>query len=80
MQAWENICSEIPKISDKFDANFFPFQFYLPIHSYGQKIVYPWSFTGDQVFDWRELHEMAQTMARAVQATSGDVYEVVKKL
>lgn len=44
---------------------------YLSYHSYGEKIVYPWSFQPDPVEDWRDLHGMATVMAGAMERASG---------
>ena len=38
-------------------------QLYTSIHSYGQKIIYPWSYTADKIYDWRELESMGHAMA-----------------
>ena len=44
---------------------------YLSYHSFGQKILYPWSFTEDKVPDWTELHHMANTLAAGIYDASG---------
>lgn len=51
---------------------------YLAYHSFGQKMLYPWSHTKDKVPDWAELHHMANAMASAAFEASGgkDYYEI----
>ncbi|XP_023344616.1 carboxypeptidase B [Eurytemora carolleeae] len=51
---------------------------YLAIHSYGSKIVYPWSSTEEKVADWQELKEMANRFAEPVFLASGgtDLYKI----
>jgi len=51
---------------------------YLAYHSFGQKILYPWSHTKDKVPDWAELHHMANAMAApAFEASGGkDYYQI----
>ena len=44
---------------------------YLSYHSFGQKILYPWSFTVDKVPDWTDLHHMANTLAAGIYEASG---------
>ncbi len=39
---------------------------YLSYHSYGEKIVYPWSYTAAPAPDWRELQGVAVHMADAM--------------
>ena len=46
------------------------------IHSYGQKILYPWSYTNVQVHDWQDLQKMGQLMARVIERNSGLNYIV----
>jgi len=51
---------------------------YIAYHSFGQKMLYPWSHTKDKVHDWVELHHMANAMAEAAFEASGgaDYYEI----
>ena len=51
---------------------------YLAMHSYGEKIIYPWSYKSAPIEDWRDLHSMAETMAGAIfRETRGlDLYKV----
>ena len=44
---------------------------YLSYHSFGQKILYPWSFTESKVPDWTELHHMANNLASGIYDASG---------
>ncbi len=43
---------------------------YLSYHSYGEKIVYPWSYTDRPVPDWRDLHRVAARMAARMHRAS----------
>lgn len=45
-------------------------------HSYGQKILYPWSYTQDKVPDWPDLQLMGEAMGREMEAASGLRYKV----
>ena len=45
-------------------------QFYLALHSYGQKVIYPWSYTEKKVADWKQLQKMGEVMARAIHKKS----------
>jgi len=48
---------------------------YLAYHSFGQKMLYPWSHTKDKVADWAELHHMGNAMAAAAfEASNGEDY------
>jgi len=49
---------------------------YIMIHSYGQKILYPWSYTAVRIPDWEEMQIMGQTMARSIERASGLNYDV----
>ena len=50
---------------------------YISYHSFGQKILYPWSFTEDKVPDWKELHHMANNLAAGIyEASGGDYYKI----
>ena len=46
------------------------------IHNYGQKILYPWSYSAERVPDWRDLQAMGEVMAREIEAASGRNYVV----
>ena len=46
------------------------------IHSYGQKILYPWSYSNKQVHDWQDLQKMGKLMARAIERSSNRNYIV----
>ena len=52
------------------------FQSYIMIHSYGQKILYPWSYTAVRVHDFEDLAKMGQIMARNIERVSGLDYSV----
>lgn len=51
---------------------------YLSFHSFGSKILYPFSYTHKKVVDWKELHHMANNIASAVFHESGgeDYYKI----
>jgi carboxypeptidase A4 len=42
------------------------------IHSYGQKILYPWSYTKVRLHDWEDMQRMGQIMARAIEYEDRD--------
>ena len=46
------------------------------LHNYGQKILYPWSYTKERIPDWKDLQRMGETMARSIEAVSGLDYSV----
>ena len=48
---------------------------YLALHSYGEKIIYPWSYTSKKVEDWRELDRVGRVMARAMHKSSNGKYK-----
>ena len=54
---------------------------YLSYHSFGQKILYPWSYSDTKVQDWEDLHHMANALAGEIyQASFGqDYYKIGKK-
>merc|ERR1719412_588605 len=49
---------------------------YIPIHSYGQKILYPWSYTGVRLPDWKEMQAVGKILANAIEESSGAHYAV----
>ena len=59
-------------------VTYFPsiFQSYIMIHSYGQKILYPWSYTAVRVHDFEDLAKMGQILARNIERVSGLDYAV----
>ena len=46
------------------------------LHNYGQKVIYPWSYTGRRIPDWAEMHHTAELIARAIEDESGLDYKV----
>eukprot|EP00096_Caligus_rogercresseyi_P000121 TRINITY_DN1032_c0_g1_i1.p1 TRINITY_DN1032_c0_g1~~TRINITY_DN1032_c0_g1_i1.p1 ORF type:complete len:314 (-),score=58.90 TRINITY_DN1032_c0_g1_i1:1260-2201(-) len=54
------------------------FKAYLSIHSFGQKVIYPWSYTNVKIADWKELHQMGNIIASTISKYSGvnAIYEV----
>ena len=53
-------------------------QMYISLHSFGQKILYPWAYTSRPIQDWHELHVIAKQFAAKVFNVSRGkyVYEV----
>ena len=51
---------------------------YISLHSFGQKILYPWAYTSRPIEDWHELHVIAKQFAAKVYNFSRGryVYEV----
>ena len=50
---------------------FLIFQMYVALHSYGEKVMYPWSHSKEKLPDWQELHSVGVTMADAITSISG---------
>jgi carboxypeptidase A2 len=46
-------------------------KFYLSLHSYGNMMLYPWGWTSELPDTWKEIHEIAQTGAEAIQQATG---------
>ena len=44
---------------------------YLTVHSYGQYFLYPWGYESLDTHDRRDLHNMGQIGARAIQSVNG---------
>jgi len=61
----------------RFGANA-NFVIYISLHSFGQKILYPWAYTSRPIQDWHELHVIAKQFAAKVFNVSRGkyVYEV----
>jgi hypothetical protein len=49
---------------------------YIALHSYGEKVMYPWSYTKEKLHDWQELHSIGVTIADAITSISGQEYWV----
>ena len=47
---------------------------YISLHSFGQKIMYPWSYTKRPIPDWVELHSVGKHFAAAVKKVSRGRY------
>ena len=47
---------------------------YISLHSYGQKILYPWSHRGDKIPDWQDLDTVGRMMQETVMDASGGRY------
>ena len=47
---------------------------YLSLHSFGQKILYPWGYTKHPIKDWLELHTIAKLFAITVSNVSHGRY------
>ena len=52
------------------------FQSYVALHSFGQKICYPWGYTSNLIEDWYELQEMGEIMSKEIKKSSGLHYRV----
>ena len=52
------------------------FQIYFSLHSYGEKVMYPWSYTNQKLPDWQELHSVGIVIADAIEAIAGLPYWV----
>lgn len=52
---------------------------YISLHSFAQKILYPWSHTKRPVHDWHELDEIARIWAKKTYFASNGkfYYEVI---
>ena len=60
-----------------FELCYIFFQMYLTFHSYGQYFLYPWGYEAVDAHDRRDLHNMGQVGARAMQrANSRRRYKV----
>ena len=49
---------------------------YITLHSYGEKVMYPWSNTKEKLPDWQELHSVGLAIAEGITAISGQEYWV----
>ena len=47
---------------------------YVSLHSYGQKIMYPWSNSPEKVKDWRDLDRVGRVMKQAIKESSRGKY------
>ncbi|KAH8302226.1 hypothetical protein KR044_004254 [Drosophila immigrans] len=48
--------------------------FFLSLHSYGQSIMYPWGYSRDPPYHWRELHTLATSGRSAIKTYNGREY------
>ena len=48
---------------------------YLALHSYGQKVIYPWSYGGKKIPDWQELDRVGRVMAHSILRASNGKYK-----
>lgn len=52
-------------------------KFFLTLHSYGNYLLYPWGYQStDLPENWRDMEEVAQAGAQAIQAATGTKYTV----
>lgn len=51
-------------------------KFYLTLHSSGNYLLYPWGYTSDLPETWRDLDEIAQVGAQAIENATGTKYTV----
>jgi len=47
---------------------------YISLHSYGQKIIYPWSHSGTKIRDWRDLDILGRMIRETIDEASGGRY------
>jgi len=47
---------------------------YISLHSYGQKVLYPWSHSGNKVRDWEDLDILGGMMRETIMEASGGRY------
>ena len=48
---------------------------YISLHSFGQMILYPWSYTKVPIDDWLELDLMARKWSNAIYESSNGRYK-----
>ena len=48
---------------------------YISLHSFGQKVLYPWSYTKKRVRDWADLELMANVWTKAIFEASNGRYK-----
>ncbi|EDV97053.1 zinc carboxypeptidase [Drosophila grimshawi] len=48
--------------------------FFLSLHSYGQSIMYPWGYSRESPYYWRELHTLATAGRTAIKTYNGREY------
>ena len=41
-------------------------QLYMSFHSYGQKVLYPWSYTSEKIYDWSDLERVGIKISDAI--------------
>ena len=46
---------------------FLSLQSYLSLHSYGQKILYPWSYSAVRLHDWQEMQDVGRKIANTIE-------------
>ena len=56
-------------------CTYFYLQLYLSVHTYGQKILYPWGFAKWKPPNYKELARVSGIAAKAVQQITGRRYE-----
>ena len=65
--------------NNKWCVFIFFLQMYLSFHSYGQKVLYPWSYSAEKVPDWVDLHDMGIVIGEAMRdATHGRTLYTVR--
>ena len=38
----------------------------MSFHSYGQKVLYPWSYTSEKIYDWSDLERVGIKISDAI--------------
>ena len=51
-------------------TRFFLLQMYISLHSYGQKILYPWSHAGHKIEDWQDLDILGKSVFLRIRVIS----------
>lgn len=51
-------------------------KFFLTLHSYGNYLLYPWGYTNDLPVNWKDMDEVAQVGAEAMNRATGVNYTV----
>ena len=46
---------------------FLSLQSYVSLHSYGQKILYPWSYSAVRLHDWQEMQDVGRKIANTIE-------------
>lgn len=51
---------------------------YVSLHSYGQYLVYPWGYAGDEMPpEWKKLDDFARKVSKAIERAGGMAFKVM---